>query len=136
MVFSPLDPHFITWYVDFETEEEYETAMGLVSGTLQELFAEGDGSILQELLQRCPHYESTHTILRAPLTRSLKFGCNDLFAYVLDMGADSVEITNDTKLSELVDVVNSEAYRTYHGLGRGSTGDRLLFELYVSLLAQ
>ena len=121
---------------DFETEKEYETAMGLFSA-LQELLAEGDSSILQELLQRCPQYESTHTILRAPLPNFVGNNSSSGFlAYVLDMGADSVEITNDTKLSELIDVVNSEAYRTYHGLEAGSSGDCLLFELYVSLLPQ
>ena len=117
---------------DFETEEEYETAIVLVS-TLLELLAENDSSILEELLRRCPQYESTHVMLRAPL---VDLSGSDLFAYVLDMGADSVEIKDDTTLSELIDVVNSEAYRTYHGLGASSSKDCLLFELYVSLLPQ
>ena len=130
---NPAFRHELNRSLEFETEEEYETAMTLVSA-LQEFLAEDDSSILEELLRRCPQYESTHTILRAPLRRGSHYV--PLFAYVLDMGADSVEITNETTLSELIDIVNSEAYRTYHGLEAGSSEGRLLFELYVSLLPQ
>lgn len=117
-------------HVDFTNKVVFTSAAECVAAVktisdLQSAFATDEStgaSIDQTLINRSPHYETTHTILSSPF-REMRF--------VLDMGGEGWALSPGADFFPTVDMVNSSAYRAYHELGERS--DVLQYELFVNV---